>query len=102
MVLSPFEQHLLILGYWVVLVFVSAFMMRQASSLFTGEMPTYTQAVIMVLIVAPTAYLVFEFSSYVIMLSMQDVNLRLPPGYGFGNWLREPFFLKWHILQMLP
>jgi hypothetical protein len=26
----------------------------------------------------------------------------VPPGYGFSNWLREPFFVKWHVLNMLP
>ncbi len=43
--------------------------------------------------------LTFDFAAYVIVHSMEDFIIRLPPWYSYGMWFREPFFLKWYVLS---
>src|SRR5262249_43697885 len=102
MTLNPHQSFLALIVYWAILTPVAAFILRQACSLFQVEMPSYRRAIFMVLVVGGSAYLTFEFSSYVIMLSMQGVFLQVPPGYGFIHWLHEPFGVKWQIISKLP
>src|SRR5262249_7697520 len=100
--LSPFERQLVEVGFWVVVVFVAAFILRIVCGLFQTYVPKWPRAVFMVLFVGPAAYLAFDLTSYVIFLSMQDVLLRVPPGYGYAEWFREPLLLKWKVIGMVP
>src|SRR5262245_20664499 len=100
--LSPLERQALEVGFWVVVVGVAAFILRNVCGLFRTYVPSWPRSVFMVLFVGPAAYLVFDLSAYLIFLSMQDVLLRVPPGYGYGDWFREPLLLKWQVIGMVP
>ncbi len=102
MVLTPLQQQLLMLGFWGIMLFLAALILRLTSSYIGADMPSWRRAIFMVLFVGPAAYLVFDLSSYVIMLAIQDVMLRVPPDYSYTNWFREPLPLKWHIISMVP
>jgi hypothetical protein len=100
--LSPLERQALEVGFWLLMVPVAAFILRNVCGLFRADLPSWPRAVFMVLFVGPAAYLVFDLSAYLIFLSMQDVLLRVPPGYGYGDWFREPLLLKWRVVGLVP
>jgi hypothetical protein len=56
----------------------------------------------MVLFVGPVAYLIYDLGAYALMLSMQNIMLRVPQGYSYKHWFFEPLQLKWHIIGMIP
>jgi hypothetical protein len=94
--LSP--QSILIV-YWLIILVLAAFALRMACSLCRTGMPSWRRALVSVLVVTLLAYLTFDFTCYLIMRSMDEVLLRVPPGYTFGHWFREPMSLKWHIVS---
>jgi hypothetical protein len=102
MVLTPFQQQLVVIGFWVVMLLIAAFILRLACGLFQANIPSWKRAIFMVLFVGPAAYLVFDFSAYLIFLSIKDVLIRVPPGYGYGHWFWEPLPLKWYVISMVP
>jgi hypothetical protein len=99
---TPAAQQLIILVFWSVFLLVSAFLLRQACSLCGAELPSYRRAFVVLLFVAPAAYLVFDLTAYGCMLSMDDITLRVPQGYSYAQWLWEPLALKWQILGFVP
>jgi hypothetical protein len=56
----------------------------------------------MAVFVGGAAFLTVEFTSYVIMRTMDDTLVKVPEGYGFTHWLREPIGLKWAIISKVP
>jgi hypothetical protein len=62
-------------------------------------MPTWRRSIISTLLVTFLAYLAFDFTSYLIMRSMEDVALQLPSWYGYNFWFREPIALKWYVVS---
>jgi hypothetical protein len=64
-------------------------------------MPTWRRAIISVLVVSFLAYLTFDFTAYLIMRSLQDVVIQVPPWYGYNFWFREPIALKWLIISQV-
>jgi hypothetical protein len=92
----------LVLGiYWLVIILFAAFFLRQACSLCHANMPRWRRAIISVVLVTFLAYLAFDFTSYLIMRSLDGVVLRVPPWYGYNYWFREPFALKWLIISQV-
>jgi hypothetical protein len=94
--LSP---HAIFLAYVLLMVLLSAFFLRLACGLCQMTLPTWRRSIVSVLLVSFLAYLTFDFVAYVIVRSMEDFIIRLPPWYSYGMWFREPFFLKWHVLS---
>jgi hypothetical protein len=94
--LSP---QVIILAYWLVMIVLTAFFLRMACSLCQTSMPSWRRSFISVVIVTFLAYLVWDFTAYVIMRSMEDVLIQLPPGYGYNFWFREPLLLKWFVIS---
>src|SRR5262249_28994174 len=37
-----------------------------------------------------------------VLATRDTVNLTLPPGYSYWNWLREPLYLKWQVMGLVP
>lgn len=102
MVLTPEKQHLLAVGFWVLLILVATIALRWTCSTFGEDAPSWRWALFMSVAVAGACYLTAEFASYVIMRTMDGVLLTVPPGYGFTHWLQEPFALKWAIISRIP
>src|SRR5262249_32690954 len=70
-----------------------------ACSLVRVDMPSWRRAFVSVLVVTLLAYLTFDFTCYLIMRSLDGVYLRVPPGYSYAFWFREPIGLKWAVLE---
>src|SRR5262249_51453933 len=89
--------QLIMLAYWVVMIVLAAFFLRQACSLWEADMPFWKRAVISTFIVTFLAYLAFDYTCYIIMRCVWEDVARLLPWYGYTNWFREPFAVKWAI-----
>ena len=61
-------------------------------------MPRWQRSIISVVLVTFLAYLAFDFTSYLIMRSLDGVTLRAPL-VRLHYWFREPFALKWFIIS---
>jgi hypothetical protein len=98
----PALQPWLVRAFWLLLVAVGAVMLRRVCAFFGEDFPSWRRALFMVVFVGGAAYLTFDFTAYVIMRSMDDVMLRVPPGYGYANWFGEPFAVKWYVISKIP
>src|SRR5437763_3850444 len=94
------QPQLILLAYWAVMLGLSAFLLRMACSLCQTDMPSWKRAVISTLIVSFLAYLTFDFTGYLILRSLKDVGLYVPPWYGYHLWFREPIALKWAVISL--
>jgi hypothetical protein len=93
------RPQMVILAYWLVMALLAAFFLRMACSLCRTEMPTWRRSIISTLLVTFLAYLAFDFTSYLIMRSMEDMGIQVPSWYGYNFWFREPLALKWYIVS---
>jgi hypothetical protein len=96
---SMLSPQLILLVYWLMIVVIAAFCMRMASSLCQADIPSWPRAVISVVVVTFLAYVTADFSAYMIVRSMQDVVVQIPPGYGYNHWFREAFAFKWAVVS---
>jgi hypothetical protein len=58
----------------------------EACGLFRADIPSWKRAIISVLLVAFLAYLMADFTAYLIMRSMQDVVVNVPPWTSVEPW----------------
>jgi hypothetical protein len=93
------RPHLVIVSYWLVMVLAAAFFLRLACSLCRTGMPTWRRAIISTIVVTFLAYLAFDFMSYIIMRGMEEMQVLIPPWYGYNYWFRESIALKWYIIS---
>lgn len=96
---SALSPHVILLVYWLLLVALSAFFLRLACGLCRTTIPTWRRSIVSVLVVAFLTYLVVDFTAYLILRSMQDVLVQIPPWYGYNYWFREPVGLKWFVIS---
>jgi hypothetical protein len=96
---SKISPQAILLAYWLVMIVLSAFFLRMTCSLCGADMPSWRRSLISVVLVTFLAYLVWDFTAYLIMRSMQDVLIRLPPEYGYNYWFRERIDLKWFVIS---
>jgi hypothetical protein len=96
---SILTPQVILLAYWLVIIALAALFLRLACSLCQADIPSWTRAVISVILVTFLAYLTFDFTSYLIMRSMQDVVIQVPPGYNYHIWFREPIAFKWMVIS---
>jgi hypothetical protein len=94
--LSP---HVILLVFWLIVIVIAAFLMRMACSLCQADIPTWRRAIISVVVVTFLAYLTFDFTAYMILRSIQDVVIQVPPGYGYNHWFREAIGFKWEVIS---
>lgn len=96
---ATLSAHAVLIAYWAVMLVLCAFFLRMACSLCRVDMPSWRRAFVAVVVVTFLAYLTFDFTAYLVMRSMSEVLIRVPPGYGYHQWFREPFALKWQIVN---
>lgn len=99
MVFTRHEMLLLIGLFWLILIPIMVFVVRQTCSLFRLDLPSWPRSALILFVVGPMAYLTFDFCSYIIMLSIRGESFPLPPGYAYAHWFHEPLLLKWRILS---
>ncbi len=89
--------------FWGVMVFVAGVIFQKVCDLCGADLPSFRRSVLITVGVAAAAFFTFDGTGYGIMLATRDsVNLHLPPGYNYGNWLREPLYLKWQVIGLVP
>jgi hypothetical protein len=82
---------------------IGGFFLQIVSNMCGADSPSFRRASLITLFVAAAAFFTFDGIGYGIVLGTRDtVNLNLPPGYSYWNWLREPLYLKWHVLGLVP
>jgi hypothetical protein len=99
---SILTPQVILLTYWLAIVAIAALFLRLACSLCQADIPSWKRAIVSVVLVTFLAYLTFDFTLYMIMRSMQDVIVNVPPGYGYNHWFREPLALKWMVVGQAP
>jgi hypothetical protein len=97
--MSAVSPHVILAVYWLLMVVIAAFFLRMACSICRMNLPTWRRSFISVLLVTFLAYLVFDFTGYLVMRSLQDIKIQVPPGYGYHLWFREPIGLKLAIIS---
>ncbi len=97
--MAELSPQTILITYWLILIVFAAFALRMACSLCQVEMPSWKRAFVSVVVVTFLAYLMFDFTCYLIMRSMDGVLLQVPPWYSYGFWFREPMQLKWYIVS---
>jgi hypothetical protein len=98
----PPHSPAFVLAFWLVILCISAFMLRQACSLYGEYMPGYGRAFLISLMVGAAAYFTYDLSAYAILLTMRDEILAVPKDYSYSNWLHEPLYLKWQVTGQIP
>jgi hypothetical protein len=96
---SSLSPHVILIAFWLVMVLFAAFFLRMACGLCGMDLPSWRRSFISVILVTFLAYVVFDFSGYLILRSMQGVTIQLPPEYGYNLWFREPLGLKLAIVS---
>jgi hypothetical protein len=96
---SSLSPQAVLIAYWLIILVVAAFSLRMACSLCRMDLPSWRRAFVSVVVVTFLAYLTWDFTCYLVLRSMDGVLLRVPPGYSFALWFREPIGLKWYIVS---
>jgi hypothetical protein len=96
---SLLRPQVILIAYWIIVICLAAFFLRVSCTLCRTSQPTWKRAFVSVLVVTFLSYLVFDFTCYLIMRSMDGVLLQVPPWYSYGFWFREPIALKWYIVS---
>lgn len=98
-------QIVLLVLYWMIMLPVAAYILHAVANYCIGDGPsTLRYAVYLVLVTAVVVFFTYDVSGYIFARMMADPNfgLRMPPNYGYRDWLLEPLGLKWQALGIIP
>jgi hypothetical protein len=87
--------------FGVVMLPIAGYVFQNVCSMCGADPPTFGRSVLVTVLVAVTAFFTFDGLGYGIALAGRD-TIHLPPGYTYWNWLREPLYLKWQALGLIP
>ncbi len=91
------------IAFWALMIPIAAYIFQNVCSMCGADYPTFRRAALTTVLVTAAAFLTFDGIGYgLIKASSDTVNLNLPPDYGYSNWLREPLYLKWQVLGLIP
>jgi hypothetical protein len=100
------DSHaLLVILFWALMAPIAAYILIRVNGFLIDDYPqTFARAVGLAVATPVVMYLIFDLTAYLFILLMQDpdAGIRLPPGYSYWDWAREPFALKWRALGFLP
>lgn len=89
--------------FWALMLPIAGYVFQTVCNLCGADPPTFRRGVLITVLVTAVAFFTFDGISYGIVMGSRDtLNLNLPPGYHYGNWLREPLYLKWQVLGLIP
>jgi hypothetical protein len=97
--MTSLSPHAILLVYWLLMAALAAFFLRMACGLCRMTLPSWRRAIVSVLLVTFLAYVAFDFTSYLVLRSMDGVSIVLPPWYGYHLWFREPLGLKLFVIS---
>jgi hypothetical protein len=87
--------------FWALMLPIAGYIFQNVCSMCGAEPPTFRFSVLVTVLVAAVAFFTFDGIGYGIALVGRD-TIPLPPGYTYWNWLREPLYLKWQALGLIP
>jgi hypothetical protein len=91
------------IAFWGLMLPIAGYIFQTVCSMCGADLPTFRRAVLITGLVGAAAFFTFDGLNYGIILASRDtINLNLPPGYNYGNWLREPLKLKWQVMGLIP
>lgn len=100
---TPLSAEIATIVLWALMLPVAGYIFQTVCNLCGADPPTFRRGVVVTVLVAAAAFFTFDGIGYGIVLGSRDtLNLNLPPGYSYGNWLREPLYLKWQVLGLVP
>jgi hypothetical protein len=89
--------------FWALMVFVAGFIFQKVCDMCGADYPSFRRGILITIAAAAVAFFTFDGMGYGLVLATRDVaNVNLPPGYNYGNWLREPLYLKWQVMGLVP
>jgi hypothetical protein len=89
--------------FWTVMAFIAGYIFQFVCNLCGADLPSFRRGVLITVGVAAAAFFLVDGLGYGIVLATREtVNLTLPPGYTYWNWLREPPYLKWQVMGLVP
>lgn len=89
--------------FWAVMLPVAGYVFQTVCNVCGADPPSFRRGILVTVLVATTAFFTFDSIGYGIVRASRDtLNLNLPPDYNYGNWLREPLYLKWQVLGLIP
>lgn len=89
--------------FWLVMLPIAGYIFQNVCSMCGADPPTFRRSVLITALVGAAAFFTFDGLGYGIVMAARDtIKLDLPPGYHYWNWLREPLYLKWQAMGMIP
>jgi len=99
------HNTLLVVLYWLAMIPIGMWILYFVTGYFTGEYPSsIRKGFLTLLLTVVGVYFTYDGSGYLFILMAQDpsIGIQLPQDYSYWKWLREPFALKWHVLNFAP
>jgi hypothetical protein len=87
--------------FWAVMLPIAGYVFQYVCNMCGADSPTFRRSVLVTALVTAAAFFTFDGLGYGIALASSD-TIPLPPGYTYWNWLREPLYLKWQALGLIP
>jgi hypothetical protein len=82
---------------------IAGYIFQTVCGMCGADLPSFRRSILVTALVGAAAFFTFDGLGYgIIMASRDTINLNLPPGYNYGNWVREPLQLKWQVLGLIP
>src|SRR5262245_49053562 len=99
----PAADVLATIAFWGLMVPIATYVFQNVCSACGADPPPFRRSLLITVLVAAAAFFAFDIIGYGIMKASSDtIKLDLPPDYGYVNWLREPLYLKWQVLGLIP
>ncbi|HEY7326153.1 MAG TPA: hypothetical protein VH592_00830 [Gemmataceae bacterium] len=99
----PTADVIATIAFWGLMVPIATYVFQNVCSACGADPPAFRRSLLITVLVTAAAFLTFDGIGYgIVKVSSDTIKLDLPPDYGYSNWLREPLYLKWQVLGLIP
>lgn len=89
--------------FWALMLPIVGYIFQTVCNLCGADAPTFRRSILDTVLVSAAAFFLFDGIGYGIVQASRDtIQVNLPPGYDYLHWLREPLYLKWQVLGLIP
>lgn len=87
----------------ILLIPVSGYCLMVACNFCGADTPTFKKSMLISTVVAAAAFFLFDVMGYYLVLGTRDIShIELGPTYTYFSWLKEPMYLKWQAMGLVP